>query len=407
MRRLAVVVAFVMLFPSELWAQTATSRVPSGLTLRDAVDSALKNSFDLRSARSVADSARSETRIARALPNPTFASIPNTPFQYAATLPLDIGPQRIFRVQASDLGALAAQSDIKESAREVVFAVRRAFYDVLLADARREVVASRRDVMRQLVAADSARVRAGDLPERALIRSEVELIRTEADLARAGIDAQSTRLALQGVMGVVVPDTALRVDGDLRFREISFDIEGGARMALSARPDVAASQARESQSAAAQRFARSMVVPVPQFSYVRQFNGPFDSGRYFAFGLGFEVPILNQYRGQRERADAAHDAAGYARRRIESQAMREAQSAMTEFRARQALVRRYESGVIVKLEQGVEAARYAYSRGATSLLEVLDALRAQQDVLTEYRTALRDYWVAVYAVEAATGIPPH
>ena len=404
--RLVVVLLWSALLPLALQGQESPSRGSSGLTLDEAVDSALKHNWDLRTSVAVGDSARAETRIASAFPNPTVAAIPNTPFQYAATLPLDIGPQRIFRTRVSEFGARAARSDIRESARQVVLAVRRAFLDVLLADAKREIVAARRDVMAQLVAADSARVRVGELPARALTRSQVEMLRTETDLARAGIDAQSSRLSLQGLMGVVAADTALAVSGDLQFRDLSFDRELDTQAALSHRPDVESSRIRESQSVAAQRAARSLVLPVPQLTYVRQFNGPFDSGHYYAFGLGVEVPILNRYGGQRERADAAHEAAAVSRRRLEAQATREMQSTMVEFLAQRALVLRYESGVIGKMQQSVDAARYAYSRGATSLLEVLDALRTQQDATIEYRTALHDYWVAAYSVEAASGIPP-
>ena len=404
--RLVVVLLWSALLPLALQGQASPPRASSGLTLDEAVDSALKHNWDLRTSVAVGDSARAETRIARAFPNPTVAAIPNTPFQYAATLPLDIGPQRVFRTRVSELGARAARSDIRESARQVVLAVRRAFLDVLLADAKREIVAARRDVMAQLVAADSARVRVGELPARALTRSQVEMLRTETDLARAGIDAQSSRLSLQGLMGVVVADTALAVSGDLQFRDLSFDRETDTQAALSHRPDVESSRIRESQSVAAQKAARSLVLPVPQLTYVRQFNGPFDSGHYYAFGLGVEVPILNRYGGQRQRADAAHEAAAVSRRRLEAQATREMQSTMVEFLAQRALVLRYESGIIGKMEQGVEAARYAYARGATSLLEVLDALRTQQDATIEYRTALHDYWVAAYSVEATSGIPP-
>ena len=394
------------LLPLALQGQATSSRAATGLTLDAAVDSALKHNWDVRTSIAVGDSARAETRIARAYPNPTVSAIPNTPFQYAATLPIDVGPQRVFRTRVSDLGARAARSDIQESARQVVLAVRRAFYDVLLADAKREVVAARRGIMAQLVAADSARVRVGELPARALTRSQVELLRTETDLARAGIDAQSSRLVLQGLMGVVAADTALVVNGELRFRDLSFDTGGDVRAALARRPDIESSRIRDSQSVAAQKAARSLVLPVPQVTYVRQFNGPFDSGHYYAFGLGFELPVLNRYGGQKARADAAHEAAGVARRRIEAQATREIQSTMVEFLAQRALVLRYEAGVITKMEEGVAAARYAYARGATSLLEVLDALRTQQDATIEYRTALHDYWVAAYSVEAANGIPP-
>lgn len=401
-----VILAFCgVLLPIALQGQASNSFTPSGLTLTAAIDSALRHNWDLRMVTAASDSAQAEARISRALPNPTVAAIPNTPFQYAATLPIDIGPQRKYRTRVSNLGAQAARSDIKESTRQVVLAVRRAFYDVLLADARREIVASRRDITAQLVAADSARVRVGELPARALTRSQVELLRSETDLARSRIDAQNSRLVLQGLMGVTEADPALVVIGDLEFRDLPIDDAGNEVDVLARRPDVESSRLRELQGEAAQKAARSLALPVPQLTYVRQFNGPFDSGHYYAFGLGVELPIMNRYGGQRDRADAAHESASVARRRLESQVTRELQTTMVEFLAQRALVSRYQSGVIGKMAQGVEAARYAYSRGATSLLEVLDALRTQQDIMIDYRTALHDYWVAAYALEAARGMP--
>jgi cobalt-zinc-cadmium efflux system outer membrane protein len=392
---LALLVTACALGPARAGAQ--------GLTLRQAVDSALRNNPDLGIARSLADSASSERRIAGALPNPQYLIIPGTPMQYGGTVALDVGPQRVYRVRASDAGARAARMDVDEWSRQVVLATQRAYYDVLLADARRTIVTDRRAIMRQLVGADSARVRAGDIPERALIRSVVELVRADADVARAAIEAQTARLTLQGLMGVTAPDTAIRLAGALTDLTAPMDtsITGDV---IARRPDVAASREREAQSVAAQHLAAAALVPVPQLSFVRQYSAPFETGHYYALGLGVEIPVLNQYRGQRERAAAGRDAAAHARARVELQASREVQSAVAQFRAQQSLVARYQSGVIAKVEQNVEATRYAYSRGATSLLEVLDALRAQQDVLTDYYTALHDYGVAVSALDAARGI---
>src|ERR1700738_1424444 len=90
--------------------------------------------------------------------------------------------------------------------------------------------------------------------------------------------------------------------------------------------------------------------------------------------------------------------------RLEAQASREVRTALAEFRAQEALVKQYEAGVIGKVAQNVEATRYAYSRGAVSLLEVLDALRAQQDVMTDFYTALHDSWVAAHPLRAAQGV---
>jgi cobalt-zinc-cadmium efflux system outer membrane protein len=406
MRRLAAVVLLLLLAitPAARAQEHADTTVP--LTLAGAIDSALRRSPDLLVSRSAGDSARAELRIARALPNPQIAAVPNTPFQYSATIALDIGPQRTSRTRVAALAIDAATADTRDLQRQVSLNVARLYEDVLLADARRRLTLGRRDILRQLVAADSSRVRAGDLPERALIRSQIELIKGDADVARAGVDAETSRLGLEIQMGDARLDTARVLADSLTYRDIDFDARADHVLVLTeSRPDVVAARVREAQSEAAEHLAASLRVPVPQLSYVQQFGGPFQTGRYSAFGIGFELPIVNAYGGQRDRAAASRIAAQGNVQRASSLAARDAIAALAEFRAQRGLVRRYESGVISKVSQNVEATRYAYARGAAPLLEVLDALRAQQDVLTDYYTALHDYWVSVHGVRAALAVP--
>jgi outer membrane protein TolC len=59
--------------------------------------------------------------------------------------------------------------------------------------------------------------------------------------------------------------------------------------------------------------------------------------------------------------------------------------------------------VLDRMTQAVEAARYAYSRGSASLLEVLEATRAEQEVRGDYTQALHDYWVSAHALNSAVG----
>lgn len=404
-RSFASLLGLILCIPACLHAQRDSAVRSGGLTLHAAVDSALRHNPDVAIAHSLVDSARAEVSIARALPNPTFSVIPGTPTQYAATLPIDIGPQRTYRRRASTIGVRAVQWDARDNERQLSLAVERAFYDVLLADARRRIARDRREVVRQLLAADSARVHAGDLPERALIRSEVELLRADADIARAGVEAQSARFALQALMGVAHPDSALVVDGSLRYAPTTLDSTRALDLARANRPDLAASRERESQGEALSGLARAELLPVPQLSYVRQFSAPFETGRYAALGIGLELPLLDLRSGQRARAAAGRKAAAAARQRVETQVERDVQGAMADLRVQDALVRRYESGVVGKVDENVAATRYAYEHGATSLLEVLDALRAQQDVLTDYYAALHDYWLAVFTLRAAAAVP--
>lgn len=386
-------------------AASAQSAAEAPLTLDDAVRIALARNSDLRIARSAADSARAQRASARALPNPTLVSIPGSPSQFGLTLPLDLGPQRSARVRAADRGVVAAIADRDDATRQLVLAVERAFYDVLLADELRAIVRTRRDVVSQVARTDSQRVRAGDLAERVLVRGEVEVVRAEGDLARASLDAERARLALGGLLGDAAPDTGRAIAGTLAYRRAILPDTSELVAALERRPDVIAAETRVVQSRDLVSLARASLVPVPQLSLIRQVGQPFPSGRSWALGFGLELPVLNLYGGDRRRAAAGEHAAAAAAMRIRSSAGRDAVAALATLQVQRALVERYEGGLAERMQANVDASRYAYEHGATSLLEVLDALRALQDALSDHATALHDYWISVRTLEAALGRP--
>ena len=375
----------------------------AALTFGDALAAALRGNPDLHIAQAILDTSRAEQRIARAYPNPFVQAIPNTPFQYNITLPIDIGPQRIFRVRAGTLGARGSMADVADAKRQLTLAVARAFTDVLLADAQFRISMQRRQGVLQLLQGDSARARAGDIADRAVTRSEIELARADADLARSGIDRQTSRLTLQGLMGTTTPDTALVVSGTLAYQPVTLDYDRLVERALRTRPDVDASRVREEQSRALVSLARSALMPIPQLTYSRQFTAPFESGHFYALGLGVELPLATQYGGQRDRAAAGAEATTFIRRRLETQVRRDVLDAVTELRTQSALVERYQRGLLQKVQANADATRYAYEKGATSLLDLLDAIRTQQEVSSEYQRALHDYAVSLRVLEANVG----
>ncbi len=397
--------ALLLFMPRLLTAQAAPDAAGERhpMTLADVLEVALRQNPDLGIAQATLDSARAESRVARAWPNPMYAAIPGTPYQYGVTMPIDVGPQRLYRTRASARGVDASRADQRDVTRQVTFNVQRAFVDALLADTLETISRGRREVVRQVLIADSVRLRSGDLAARDLFRVEGELARADADLVRAHTAALSARLTLQVLMGIS-PDTTFTIAGALRF--VPTDVPDDSALvqnALSRRPDAAASAVRVEQSRAQRNAAAASLVPTPQLSYVRQYSAPFESGRYYAFGIAVEVPVLNLYSGQRERAAAGAAAATFAQRRVTAQIRRDVTAAAADLRAQRGLVQRLESGLLAKTDAAVEATRYAYGRGATSLLDVLDATRSQQEVRIDYFTALHDYSVSVYALNAAVG----
>jgi len=384
---------------AQLAAPAHTSR---RLTLAQALRQAEQSNTDVLLAASALDSARADRRAAGALPNPVLGGSPNTPYQYVASIPLDITPQRFSRIAVANAGASAVAHDAQDVKRQVTLSVARAFYDALLAEKKLEIARDRRDAIARVLQSDSVRFRAGDVPERNIGRSEIELTRADADVSRASVDVTESRITLQLAMGIAHADSTVGVDGTLAYRRVEPMSDSLLAIAHVYRADLAAAADRIEQSDDQRHLASSLVIPTPQVSIVRQFSAPFGNGNFYSLGLSFEVPVLNQYRADRERAAAGATAARLSARRTQAQVERDVLTAITEFHAARDRAEQY-CGPVTKSAAAVDAARYAYAKGASSLLEVLDALRVVQDVQVEYVTALHDYWVSASALDAAVG----
>lgn len=388
--------AALSLLPSVLAAQTPA-------TLDAVLAAARRDNPDLVAARLRADSAHAERRIARAVPNPSYQASPNTPYQYGVSQLLDIGPQRLFRVRAARLGETAAVEDVADLERQVGLSVRQAFYDVLLAEAQRDLKVEERDIYRQLLLADSVRFRTGDVPERDVVKSEIEAAKADADYTRTVAATHAARIALQQLMGVMKPDTAFRVEGSLAYRDVPVLPDSLRRLAHELRPDARAARERVAQSRASLSLAKSLWVPVPTVSAIYQPGGAFATGSNWSLGYGFTVPLFDLGGGQAQKARAGLGAADVQARRVDVQIDADLANAIDNYGVNRGLAARYEGGLLEKSAGALATARYAYRQGAISLLEYLEAIRTYIDTKNDYVTAAHDYWVSVAALSAAVG----
>jgi outer membrane protein, heavy metal efflux system len=372
-------------------------------TLDQVLALALRQNPDLVAARLRVDSAQAERTIARALPNPTYVGIPGNPYQYSLSLPIDLGPERLYRTRAAARGADAAEFLRLDLNRQVAFTVRQAFYDLLLADAQRQIALEQQDIFRQVLSADSVRLRAGDLPERDLVKSELELARAEAALMRAGASVRAARVALQALMGVAQPDTGFTISGALQSAPaVTIPLDSLLPVALANRPDLAAARQQVDQGRSLTALATAGVFPVPTVSVVYQ-KTPFESGSRYAFGVAVPVPLFYWNGGERRRANAELGTAEVAVQRTRVQIEADVAVALGNFRSAQVLAERYQAGLLDKSAAALETARFAYQQGAASLLELLDAIRTYGDTRSEYFGTIHDYWVAAYALSRAVG----
>lgn len=376
------------------------------LTLGDAVRYALVHNPDMVIARLHSDSAHAELAIARAYPNPLLQTTPGVPSQYSVTIPIDVGPQRHYRVSSQRQGIVAVEHDTSDSRRQLLFAVRQAYTDAQLAEALNGIAREDREIVRQLLVADSVRLRAGAIPLRDIVKSEVELSRADAQVARTSIVARATRLSLQVMMGVPQPDTALVLADTLDARELWVPSDSLIARAAVRRPDILAAQDRVYARRSDLSYARSLLLPVPSIGVVSQPHDPFINGLHYGVAVGVGLPLVDWFSGERSRATSSLRAAEETRERQLLQVRAEIATTRDSLATARALLYRYQAGALALSDSALAMARYAYSSGATSLVDLFDALRTQSAVRAEYYTALHDYRVSVYALRRATGAEP-
>jgi outer membrane protein, heavy metal efflux system len=402
--------------PSARAQRADTSSTPP--TLHDVVATARRGNPEILAARLHVDSAHAERRIAHGFTNPTASVAPGVPFEYGLGTDLDVGPNRHYRIAAAAHGLAATRFNLADTERQVMFSVRSAFYDLLLADAQVGLAGEERDILAQILAADSSRLRNGDAAEADVVTAELNLARADAAVVKAEATVRSSRLALQLLMGVPRPDTSFTVRGALRFVPVDLPLDRPdslVALAQSVRPDVRSADEQLAQSRAIREQANWLLLPIPNVGITYQPDVTYQSpglqpttvlggpGSHVAFSVAVPLPLWNWYGGEREKAKAGVAAARLAASDTRRQALSSAIQAADSLRSATLLARRYEGGLLEKTRQAIEVARYAYARGAISLLALLDAIRTSQDIRTEYLTAVHDYWIAVYGLDRAVG----
>jgi len=122
-----------------------------------------------------------------------------------------------------------------------------------------------------------------------------------------------------------------------------------------------------------------------------------------SFGIGISVPLFTGYdfSGDIQKAEVERYAALDALARARALAMNELRRAVSDLNAAAERVERFDGSLLGAANRSAQASEFAFSRGAISVLEVLDARRTLRAVRLEALGARADYARALGAWRAA------
>jgi cobalt-zinc-cadmium efflux system outer membrane protein len=381
---------------------------PSGLTLDTAVALALRENRTLRAKGFENQATRAQEITAGLRPNPVATYTADqlgkkdVDQQHIVTLgqPIELGGKRERRLTSARAAIRVSEYELADVRRQVIAQVKKAFTDVLVAQATLSLAQENLKSLDELEKIQRFRAERGDISELELTRIQVQRFAFERDAADARQAIEAAKITLRAV---AAPDTlpgTFEVAGDLEFRDRPFTREELYRMTLLNRPDVQAAEAARDKARADVNLARANAWwdVTPQLEYQR-----LGKDNLFGFGVSMPIRIFDRNQGEIARTRAEVSRVDALREAASIQALAEVDTALAAVQVSRDKVVLLRDTYLPKAQKARDTVEFAYRRGGVSLLDYLDAQRTYRETALEHIRTVGAYLAAVYQLEAAVG----
>jgi cobalt-zinc-cadmium efflux system outer membrane protein len=391
------------------------------IAFQDFVQEVERSNLDLAAQRYNVSIAEAQLVVARVYPNPTFqlgyngdVSHQNQASNYAAGLSQTIllGGKIGARTDVAQSGIKIANSQLADFFRNLRANAAGAFVDGLTQQLNVERKQRSMETLEQLVKSNTERLRVGDIGEIDLVQSRVALLQARSDLLAAQSALQQTLAGLAVLVGRQQQDGLWSPSGNLEIGRRAFAVADLVKQALGTRSDVLAAQSV--LEAAHAQYVLAQANRVPDLTvglnsgYFTRGTNPIDPTPIWkSLGVNFSIPIpisnlVNQ--GDLQAALNTELQAKQSLAALELKATTDVRSAYERYTLAADAVAHYSSQLLQDADRVLDAKIYSYNRGAASLLDVLEARRANNDIYLAYYTALSEQAKALIALEQSAGI---
>jgi len=409
-----------------LIAALLLAALPRVLTLEDALRLFRESGFDLLIAEAQVAAAQGDAEAGAAVANPQLSGSVGKSFGYdpsacagcsavawsvglsdPSALSDLISGKRSLRADVGQAALAAARHSREEALRTLSLQVRQAMLDGALLQSQRDVVRELAESSEKTFALNERRLRAGAISEAEVARAEVAALEAAqaADLAEQAL--RVARLQIAFLLGSRDDEAEFTVDPDLLERPLP-PPPAIPPESFEHRPDLLAAAAQEARAEATLALERKRRIPDVALSAQYQQQGTGQNALQpptLTVGTQLELPLFYRRSGEIARAEADRRAQGLAREKLRAQARAELQSALAAVEANRRLVERMRGRLLGRARRMRDLAQVQYEKGASSLLELLDAQRTWAQTRSEYLRNLRDFWLSAFQLDAALGRP--
>lgn len=406
------------------------------LSMEAAVAVALRRNRDVIAARLEIDSAELDVVAARIYPNPAMQySVGNLvlgsanpqnppltgrpgfwgqPVQSVGVAELiDVWAKRSARTRVAEAGVARRRWQTEDALREIAYAVRSAFADVVREQAERGLAREVAERYAETVRLSRSRFAAGDISEADLRKVELEALKYQNDVIDAEMQLDLARTAL-AVLLVLPSGRALPPLSPPDEPRPPVDLERLTAQAFERRPDLKAATAGRAVAAAVLTAARREILPDITLgaTYTHSaFTVSGDNPNTAALSLSLPVPLFDRNQANVGRARVDIRRADNEVERLRLSIERDVEEAARRDVRSRALLAIFEGageardGMLERADGALRVAERSYKAGAISLLELLEAQRTYLDTRGRYLRVVYESRQATIDIIHATGGP--
>ncbi len=384
------------------------------LRLADVEQLLVEHNRALVASRRAATAAEAGIAMAAGRPNPTLslntsginARHPNDNAYLDTILridqPIERGGKRELRLGVADALLEASRSDASDSLRQQRMLARQAYFDLKAAEDKARLSMESARLAHQVLSKAELRLKAGDLAPSDVERIRTDTLRADSDASQAEVDHQRAQLALAQLLAM--ESDAPRLATADPWPPLA--TLPSAQPNLDARPDVIAARHRLEAAEKAIDLARSQQVRDVTVGAQFERNNQDPGSNLVGVGVGVSVPLFTGYdfRGEIRQAYVARDSAQDELERVKAMAAADFSQSTFEAERLSERARHLRDEALPAARKASAAVQFAFSQGAASTLDVIDARRSLYAVETDTVNALDDAAKARAAWAAATNL---
>jgi len=323
-----------------------------------------------------------------------------------------LGGKREKRLAVSDAELLRFDNRFKDAERQLIAEIKAGYYDLILAEGRRDLANRSRELNNQLLQIARERFGAGEIAELDVYLAKVETARSAGKSIEAERELVPLQQRLLSLIGVSSPEK-LKLAAPAETKSIAANLAELKTLALDKRPDLQAAAAEKNKGEAEVALADAERLPNVTagvgFIWERSdtsLGGLEERNSDYLIGLKLSVPItiFDQNQAGIKEALAKKSSAEIRQQFIRQSIEREVEAAYWRLTIAEKSLNIYAQEIIPQLTENLKLVQEAYRLGETGILAVIEEQKKFIEVNDGNLTALHDKNWALTQLEAAVGI---